>query len=128
MKLTRAMIITLILAIAVATGCGEVGSLLGLGPKPEIVGREAYDTVVEGDYSVVVKVDIVNQGRGGDIEVLGEVWWQGSYWKKSKVVYLPAGAKKEVYLVFKGPSFLGSVLGVLTGQPGFKYRVQVKPL
>ncbi len=115
------IIVSLILAMVVGLGgCGD-------GPKPEIVGREAYDTVVEGDYSVVVKVDIVNQGRGGDIEVLGEVWWQGNYWEKSKAVYLPAGAEKEVYLVFKGPTFLGSVFGVLTGQIGFKYRAQVKP-
>ena len=46
-------------------GCGEVGSLLGLGPKPDVVSREAYDSVVDGDYSVVVKVDIVNRGRSG---------------------------------------------------------------
>ncbi len=115
-------IISLILAmVVVLVGCGV------LGPKPEIVGREAYDTVVEGDYSVVVTVDIVNQGRSGNVEVIGEVWWQGSYWKESKVVYIREGAEREVYLVFKGPSFLGSVFGVLTGQPGFKYRVDVNP-
>ncbi|GAI78715.1 unnamed protein product [marine sediment metagenome] len=121
------IIVSLILALAVGlvAGCGEVRSLLG--PNPEIVSREAYDTVVEGDYSVVVLVDIVNRGRSGNVEVIAEVWWQGDYWKKSKVVYITEGTQRKVYLVFKGPTFLGTLFGVLTGQPGFKYRVDVKP-
>lgn len=127
-KLNIKVLLLILLAMLVLTGCGEVGSLLGTVPDPDVVGREAYDTAVDGDYSVVVKVDIINRGDSGDVEVVGEVWWQGSYWKESKLVYLPAGAEREVYLVFKGPTFFGSFFGILTGQAGFKYRVQVEPL
>jgi len=120
------LIITLVVGLA---GCGEIGSFFEPGPKPDVVGREAYDSVVDGDYSIVVKVDILNRGGSGDVEVVGEVWWQGDYWKESKVVYLPEGFRKEVYLVFKGPTFLGSLLGLLlAGEPGFSYRVNVRPL
>ena len=113
------LILVLVLGLV---GCGEAKSLFGLDPEPFVQSSKAEISVIGGDYSIVVSALIFNArpNHHGNVEVTADLWAQERHWQKSKVIYLHASEIVEI--VFKEPTFLGSILG-----GDFKYRVEVRP-
>ncbi len=116
------IIISLILAVVVGIGCGQVKSSLGLAPEPFVEHSSTETAVIGGDYAIVVSALIFNArpNHHGNVEVTADIWTQGRHWQKSKVIYLDASEIVEI--VFKEPTFAGSIF-----DGDIKHRVKVEP-
>lgn len=115
MKRVRIAIV-LILGILLVSGlaCSNDGGggWFG-GPKPEIVGLDASEHW-GWDYVITVECHVRNNGDSGNVKVTSTLQ-NGSYWTKSRTVYIAAGQTEIVEIDFPEAEFLGQ------GLAGFSY-------
>ncbi len=88
-------------------------------PKPVVVHQDTFETARGGDYTIVGRCDVRNDGGGGWIQVTARLTAYGQRLTKSKTIYLKSEESKAIEFSFPEVSvqyrILEGILSYLTG-------------